>query len=430
MNRSHLVMFKDWSIQSLLQLWSLATIVAIIVIALISIYTNKIFSETQENLTDSVLPMEDASRQINAVSFSFITRQKQVIASTSLESIDDVIPRKQLEDEFSEQWQRMSEAVVGSVEGYKIVNSLQEYYHRFLDVDSQLLTLIRQQHALHDNLEQHTEMVEELEQKIQSQVEAIAGRINLRVSKNKRAIRQSLENASGLHADKLMQSLIFSEQDSIQKLSQSVRLNVLNISYLTQKLLQTENTDNLLNLRDNDIRQHESILNSDIALLKNKLHFDSELLRMTEVLERDILTLMNIIVGQSSIYHLRIRQLENNHLLVLGQQHSISILKVITAKLNQLSSLVSEQSMKTVNQSTQVAEKARWVIIILSILITLGMIQFIISISRRINQPLAELRSAMHALSSEQFDTRLTVTSGKSEFAVLAEDFNLFAGNT
>ncbi|MDC9725253.1 MAG: HAMP domain-containing protein [Gammaproteobacteria bacterium] len=58
------------------------------------------------------------------------------------------------------------------------------------------------------------------------------------------------------------------------------------------------------------------------------------------------------------------------------------------------------------------------------------MVRFILSISQRINTPLAELRSAMHALSSEEFDTRLKIRSGKSEFAVLATDFNLFADNT
>jgi len=430
MNKMDVFMFRNWSIKSLLQLWSLATIVAIIVIALVSIYTNKFFSDTQSNLTENVLPMEDASRQINAVSFSFITRQKQVIASTSLEAINDIIPRKHLEGEFSIHWQKMSEAVVDSEQGKKIVNSLHDYYQRFLDIDSQLLMLIRQQHGLRDNLSQQMTKIEELEQKIQSKVEAVAGRINLQVSKNKRAIRLSLEDTSDAQQEKLMEQVIFSDQDSIQKLGQSVRLNALNIGYLTQKLMQSENTDILLSLRDNDIRQHESILKSDITLLKSKLRYDHELLTMTESLEVDILALMKIVIGESSVYHLRIKQLQNDHLLFLGQQHSISILKVMTAKLNQLSSLVSGQSLQTVSQSIVVAERARWIIIILSILITLGMIRFIVSISQRINLPLAELRSAMHALSSEQFDTRLKVTSGKSELAVLATDFNMFAENT
>ncbi|NOQ93694.1 MAG: PAS domain S-box protein, partial [Methylophaga sp.] len=421
-------MFKSWSIRNLLQLWSLATILAIIVIASVAIYTNNVFSDTQNNLTDNVLPMEDASRQINAISFSFITRQKQIIASSSLEEINAIIPRKYLENEFSQQWHNMLESVGENEQGLDIVTSLQDNYLRFLDVDSQLLGLMRGQHGLRSQLQLQTATVEQLEQKIQNQVEAISGRINLQVSRNKRAIRLSLIKDN---SESYMHNAIFSEQDSIQKLSQSVRLNVLNISYLTQNLLQSNNADNLLSIRDNDIRQHESILQADITQLKGKLQFDSELFTMTEVLEHDILELMRIVVeGQSAIYNLRLKQLQNNQLLMLGQQHSISILKIITAKLNQISSLVSGQSLQTVNQSVVVAERARWVIIILSILITLGMVRFIISISQRINIPLSELRSAMHALSSEEFDTRLKIRTGKSEFGVLATDFNLFADNT
>ena len=424
-------MFKQWSIKNLLQLWSLATVLAIIIIAAVAIYTNKFFSDTQNDLTDNVLPLEDASRQINAISFSFITRQKQMIASTSLDAIDALMPRKLLEDEFAQNWQVISATVKNSEQENNVDSSLQDYYQRFLDVDSQLLMLIRQQHDLQSKLQRQTTMVEQLEQQIQSQVEAISGRINLQVSKNKRAIRFSLDQSLDYATDELVESVIFSEQDTIQKLSQSVRLNVLNISYLTQKLMQSENTDNLRSLLDNDIKQHESVLESDIKLLKNKLRFDDELLSMTEVLEQDILALIGIVVeGKSSTYRLRLRLLQNKQLLVLGQQRSIAILKVITAKLNQISSMVSEQSIRTVSKSALVAERARWIIIILSILITLGMVRFIISIARRINMPLAELRSAMHALSSEQFDTRLKITSGKSEFSVLATDFNVFAENT
>jgi len=426
-----LFVFKQWSIKSLLQLWSFATILAIIVIASVAIYTNRFFTETQNDLTDNVLPMEDASRQINAVSFSFITRQKQVIASASVDEINDLVPRDELEAEFSEQWKIISETVVNNKQGSKIVNSLQDYYQRFLEVDSQLLLLIREQHALRTKLHSQTLSVEHLEQQIQSQVEAISGRINLQVSKNKRAIRLSWDNDTNIYNEKLVESVIFNEQDAVQKLSQSMRLNALKISYLTQKLMQSENKDNLRSILENDIRQHESILKSDITLLKNKIRFDYELLVMTESLEADILALISIVAeGADSTYRLRLQLLQNNQLLELGQQRSIGILKFITAKLNQISALVSRQSMQTVSKSALVAERARWIIIILSILITLGMIRFIVSIAQRINRPLAELRSAMHALSSEQFDTRLPITSGKSEFAVLATDFNVFAENT
>ena len=424
-------MFKKWSIKSLLQLWSFATVLAIIVIATVAIYTNKFFTDTQSNLTNNVLPMEGASREINAISFSFITRQNQIIASTSLESITAVIPREKLEQAFAENWEKMSATVVDNEQGNKIVNSLMDYYQRFLEVDSELLMLIRQQHGLRNKLQHQAVMVERLEQQVQNQVEAISGRINLQLSRNKRATRLSLKEQSKYTTARVVDSVIFSEQDSIQKLSQSVRLHALKISYLTQKLMQLENRDNLRSLLDNDIRQHEAILKNDVTRLKNKLRFDDELQSMTTLLESDILELIRTVVeGDSSTYRLRLRQLQNNQLLALGQQRSIAIVKVMTAKLNQISSLVSSQSIRTVSESAQVAKQARWIIIILSVLITLGMIRFVVSIAQRINRPLSELRSAMHALSSEQFDTRLKITSGKSEFSVLATDFNVFAENT
>lgn len=424
-------MFKSWSIRNLLQLWSLTTVLAIILIAAVAIYTNNFFSATQENLTEQVLPIENTSRQISSVASSFITRQKQVVASHSSVAIAGLMPRQILEDEFTKYWQKISSAVSHSEQGKKVVNSLLAYYQRFLETDSQLLNLIEQQHITRSQLKQQIVDIERIEQRIQNQVEAISGRINLQVSRKKRSMRLSLAEGDLLSSDGLIESVMFSNQDLIQRLSQSVQLNALNILNLTHEIIQSNNADNLLSIRENDIQQHEAILKADINQLKNKLRNNDELLGLTNNLELDIEVLMHtVLYGDSSIYLIRLQQLDNEKLLAVGQQESIVTLTTMMAELDQLSSLVSAQSLKTVKQSTQFADNARRIIIVLSLLIILGMVRFIISISHRINAPLAELRSAMHALSSENFDTRLKVTSGKSEFSVLAVDFNQFAAST
>lgn len=423
--------FKSWSIRSLLQLWALVTVLAIVLIAAVAIYSNNFFSATQTNLTENVLPMENASRQIGSVAASFITRQKQVIASDSLGAIDKLIPRKVLEEKFTRHWQQIFSVVSDSEQGKTAVNSLQASYQRFLDIDSQLLNLIEQQHSTRAQLKQRTGDVERIEQRIQNQVGAISGRINLQVSREKRVIRLSTEKEALSSTAILLKSAMFSNQEAIQKLSRSVQLNALTITKLTQGIIQSNNVDNILSIRENNIRQHESILKTDITQLKQKLQDNDDLLELTKNLELDIEVLMHIVLfGESSIYQIRLQQLGNEQLLATGQQESILILMTMMIKLNELSSLISEQSLTTVNQSTQVADNARRIIIVLGLLIVLGMVRFIISISQRINAPLTELRKAMHALSSEDFDTRLKVSTGKSEFAVLASDFNLFAANT
>lgn len=423
-------MFSKWSIKGLLQLWSFATIIAIVVIVLVALYANDLSSETQSDLTNNVLPMESASRKISAILVPFVTRQKQVIASKSVEDINKLTPRWQLDVAFSRFGQEMSVLVKKNELGTKIVESLKEYNKRFLETDSEIFSLIIQQHTLNTELQQQTERVESLEQNIQNKVEAISGIINLQSSRKKRAVRE-LSRLSALGTGITIENDWNSEQDIIQKLSQSVRLNTLKINYLTQKLLQTNSIDNLLNIKENDIRQYESTLKNDITLLKVKLQSKDELRQKIVSLEHDVLSLINIVLnGDSAIYPLRLQQLQNEKLLAEGQQRSISILKVITTKLEKISKLVSKQSVLAVEKSVEVVETAFYLNIILGLFIILGMLQFINVIPRRINFSLTELRSAMHALSSEEFDTRLKEREGKSEFALLATDFNLFAKNT
>lgn len=419
-------MFKAWSINRLLKLWAFATILAILVISTVAIYTNDLFSSSQNNLIEKVLPIENASRQINAVASLFITRQKQVIASRSIESIASLTPRDQLESEFAIQWKQIS-ASVDSESDTKIVDALNEYYREFLLVDSELLRLITEQHTIRKELLAKTNKVAELEQSVRNNVEAVSGRINLQHSLNNRKLARTLNKKLSL--EEVNQQM--SEQESIEKMSQGIRLSILQISAVTQKLLLSDNPDMLLSIRDNNIKQYQTVLLNNIQLLKRSLTNNSELLELMESLEREVTSLMAIVIeDDSAIYKLRLKQIEINQLLAEGQQKSITILKKITVKLDTLASIVRDKSLRTVKNSTKTVEQAQLLIMILAVCITFGMIGFIISIAKRINTSLAELSSAMHALSAGFFDTRLKVLSGKSEFGVIATDFNQFAFNT
>ena len=323
-------MFKSWSIKNLLQLWSLATILAILVIAAVALYSNMSFTHTQNELTSHVLPMENASRQVSSVAASFITRQKQVIAADSLTSIAELMPRSHLEAEFEKYLSQLRAAVANNEQGTAVVLSLFNYYQQFLAVDTQLLILIEQQHAIQTHLQQKTAAIELLDAKIHEHVEAISGRINLQVSRGKRAIRLSLKEGESPYTENLIENIIFSKKDLIQKLSQSVRLNVLKITNLTQKIIQASNADNLLSIRDNNIKQHEAALKIDIKQLKKELQHDADLRNLTEELDGDVQRLIqSILIGESSVYQLRAQQLENEHFLALGQQKSIITLKVM-----------------------------------------------------------------------------------------------------
>lgn len=415
-------MYNTWSIKHLLQLWSIVTIVAIILIASLAIYSNEFFATTQKDLTQHILPIENASRQINGLVASFIARQEKMMTSASLDSLNQLDPRKQLEVHFDKNWQQITASVEDSEQGMLITGSLHQYYKQFLEIDDQLLELTKYHHRMQIRMEEQGVSAEKLGQEIQNHVEFISGRINLQLSRMKRRTRLLKLDEPNLAGE--------DNQYSVQKLSHALGLNTLKITSLAQKIRQANNTDSLVSIRGNDIQRYESILNLNIEQLRRQVPGQAELVDMTKILENEIKTLLAIVVkDKDSIYQLRYQQLRNNQLLAVGQKKSTSVLEVVMAKLEQLSILVRDKSLKAVTRSAQVAETARWSILLLSLMIAMGMFAFIRTMSKSINASLTDVRSAMRALSSKKFDTRLEVSAGNNEFAVLAEDFNKFANN-
>jgi hypothetical protein len=233
------------------------TIVAIVLIASLAIYSNEFFASTQKNLNQHILPIENASRQISGVVASFIARQESVMASDSLTKLSEIASTAQLELDFDQNWQQITRSIVDSQQGTKITDSLLDYYKQFLGIDSYLLELVKHHHRMQQQMQLQIETVARLEQKIQNQVEFISGRINLQLSRSKREIRlakQHSENATeGIEEE-------FQAQGVIQKLSHTVGINTLRITNVTAKIIQANNSDSLVSIRGNDVQQYASIL--------------------------------------------------------------------------------------------------------------------------------------------------------------------------
>ena len=416
--------FQRWTIKGLLQLWSFATLLAIAVIASVALYVNSFFFDAQQKLTEHVLPLESTSRQLSVSASLFIARQEQLVASQSVDELRFLPPRQQLEQQFDEHWQNLKSLVSQEQGEQMAVDKLYDDYQQFLQVDNKLFSLIEQQHQLEVLVHQRMLAIRSLEQQIQNQVDALSQKIEFNLSQYK-----SNDNQSIIKAGLTDQSIGLSQQDEIRKLNQAIRISVLNITRITQKLMQSNAINNMRT--ESDIRRDELRLKNTIKNLQKQLSHNDELLLMTDGLADRIQTLMSQVINDdNSVFKLRNKQLQNAIQLHLEQKRSLNTLSLMMASLNDLSDSVSLQSIKIVSKASKASEISHWVLIILSLCIALGMLWFVRSISARINNPLAELRSAMNALSLEKFETRLNVLSGKSEFSMLARDFNSFASDT
>ncbi len=110
--------------------------------------------------------------------------------------------------------------------------------------------------------------------------------------------------------------------------------------------------------------------------------------------------------------------------------YSVAVLEKLRGSLRQLTSEVTAHNRQRLSDSqTMITDFRTWVLLISSMLI-LAMMLFVIALSRRIQQPLNNLRQGMRALTAENFATRLPETDSRNELSQLSKNFNQFAANT
>ncbi len=414
-------MFEQWSIKRLLQLWSLITLVSIVLISGVAIYTNQVLSHDQSLLTQKVLTIQQAINRMTAQASGLIIRQKQMLSLESSDQLDTLVSRSQLEHSFLTQLQQIQSLTEPKEQG--TLESLQRQFQQFLSIDAQLFNIVSAQHQISRQLSERIKRVSQIEQNIQRNVDAISGRIHLndvlsRLEQDHQANKKGMRYSESQRVD-------------FVQLSQTIQLQALTIRYLTQLLLHTQNLDELRDICENQLRQHEQMLRKTITELQNKLKQDKPLYQIAVQLSvSETQLLQEVLKKEQAIYELKQQQIHNNQALLAQQQEAIEALNAMMATLNQISRIANAKSEKLAQRVLLLANRAKWLILIVTIVIILTMIRFVWAIAKRINQPLQEVRDAMHALSSGRFDLRLPEKEGHSEFAVLATDFNLFASKT
>lgn len=418
-------MFNNWSIRTLLHFWAVITVLMVLLMAAIAIFSHHHYTKNQLLLTEQVFPLVDNARQISSSAAAFISRQKQIISARNAEELANVAVREPLEADFEQSWNRLLQSVEQLNIAPELTSVLSDYYQQFLETDSLLLQQMQSQHQLAEQIEQRTKSVSLLADEIQQLAEAITGRIDL-------TLTRQLQSLS--HPEVLSQpgkTALIENYTAVERSSYSLMLNVLRISQLSQQIRETQNPDSLLSIRENDIREQEAMLRGDILIIKQNLQNYPELLTLVDNLQQGIdRFIRQVIDDNNSVYQLRIRQLDTYEKSQTVQQQGLNILEVLMQNLNTLSARVGEQGLSRTQQSASLAKTARWWMIISCLVIALGLTWFVLTMTSRINQPMQRLRKAMHDLSAEKFDTRMPTNNGQSEFNLLAKDFNVFAGQT
>ncbi|THF72569.1 MAG: diguanylate cyclase/phosphodiesterase, partial [Methylophaga nitratireducenticrescens] len=390
-------MFNNWSIRTLLHFWAVITVLMVLLMAAIAMFSHHHYTKNQLLLTEQVFPLVDNARQISSSAAAFISRQKQIISARNADELANVSAREPLEADFEQSWNRLLQSVEQLDIAPELTSVLSDYYQQFLETDSLLLQQMQSQHQLAEQIDQRTKSVNLLADDIQQLAEAITGRIDLTLTRQ----MQSLSNPEVLsQPDK---TALIENYTAVERSSYSLMLNVLRISQLSQQIREAQNPDLLLSIRENDIREQEAMLRSDILIIKQNLQNYPELLTLVDKLQQGINSFTRqVIDDNNSVYQLRIRQLETFEKSQAVQQQGLNILEVLMQNLNTLSARVGEQGLSRTQQSASLAKTARWWMIISCLVIAFGLTWFVLAMTSRINQPMQRLRMAMHDLSAEK----------------------------
>jgi diguanylate cyclase (GGDEF)-like protein/PAS domain S-box-containing protein len=348
--------------------------------------------------------MQGLSRQVSRLSTLLAAREKQLLVSVLQGTATVDIPMQQLEKDFNRHWQQLSTSVENDPKIKVVTEAFWHDYQQFLKIDMGLLESVSQYQMLLKVIVQRVDNIERWQQQIQVQLKKIASHGESSVPIKQLKIEQLL-HAFELNLSKMSQFVFDIEQQ-----------NKLGKRFADSKGEMLAAIDQL---------------QLQLVALKHVLVGDLSLSKTVSKIEQKIIAIQTAAIkGDASLYNAKQQALKIEKELIVQQQQSIVALNELVSKLNELSVLISQQNQLAARDAIATAENTRWLIIGLGLLIVLGMARLVVSISRRINEPLAELRSAMHALSSREFNTRINHSKDNNEFSLLAVDFNKFASNT
>ena len=266
-------MFRKLNIKNLLFYWSIICSVVIIILSLILIFSNKHITEKQNAVVEKTVLIQESSRGITKVVGDFILRQSHIMSITKSNDLENIQGRKQLETIFEYDIANIRNLVLDDVEGRLVVNDLEKHYKQFLKYDELISDDKHQILRLEKELEKKTNQLEDLVTDILHVTENVTGIINLDNSREKRKIRalaSNIENNQDQIYD-FLESAYFGGQPRIVKASYEVQQNVSGAVQLSRKIIQEQDKDVLIDIRDNQVEQCISQIYTALGWLENDL---------------------------------------------------------------------------------------------------------------------------------------------------------------
>lgn len=393
-------MFKNWSIRRLLQFWASIMVIVVIIMTLMVNYAHSLIESSRQALSEQLLPVDDSGYRLGSVVSTLGQRQRQMLSSNSLLQLEQLDQRAVLEQQFQQNWLRLTQLFEEESEHKQRFDNLFAYYQDFLDLDDELFTYKQRDLIL-------TQRIRQLSQNIDMQ---------------SASIRRLLDELEKLFRERNLLTM--------QATLQPLKLSVNQLIRLGYQSFVVNSDDELLQLEQQQT-QLISEIKAQSKLLEKAMNGRIKLSDKLAQLIKALDGLFESTGGEGGLFALQQQYWLVRALRQQSEAMALSVMQVMQDNINLLAASVRERTYNEVTANVQRADTLRWQIITLSLLITLVMIVFAWRLLlRSIQRPLTAIRQSIHALSEGRFDTRMSVRESNNELSMLADDFNVFAENT
>lgn len=401
----------------------------VLLLAGVSLYSNTQLSRNQNQLVETILPLENANREIGTAIAAFVARQGRITSAHSLAQLEELADRAPLEQNFQKSRKKLAAGVTVIPGAENGLMKLDGMYTNFLTRDAELFSAMRLVFTLEDQIVERMKAVDTVGDELQKEAESISDKISLLTIEQCLEVRRIIDEPD--RAEELqpaVNELLTGNVAKTQKACTDLRIGVISLAGYGRQLLLTDNKDQINSIRLNNIEQTAKLVKDAIDALKKDA--GSEEMRLSaEKLATDFSQLKSTLTeGDNSLCGFCGQLLKARGVLEQLRPILNETGTAVTTNLNSLLEQGQGASQSAMLESKEVQKNAREIIVLVSILGVIMLLFVGYFIKRRVVTPLTKAVDFTNVMSTGDFSRQLAIRQ-RDEVGNLANSLNQMLRN-
>ncbi len=269
-------------------------VVIIAALAFVNDDSNEKLIGSQNRLTGIVIPLVTANEQIRGAMADFFERQGSIerlgiiMGSASIEELDKLTQRTQLEEEFKQSLVQLRKLLQGKSDEEDNIKQLSGFFTDFLAKDTALLESVRSRLELGSAIDTQMEVIDHTGAELQKNAEAVSGRVNFAAMREKAALREYMnaeEKSDDLNS--AVRELLAGDLTKTQKACYDLRMGVAALAAYGRQILLVKNQENISRIREESIASAAALVTASLESLEKGMADSEELTVIVRNIEKD-----------------------------------------------------------------------------------------------------------------------------------------------